>query len=52
MAETYITKEGLREFRDEVMAGVRELKGSVSTLHERIDQIFLSERTKRPPRTG
>jgi phage terminase large subunit-like protein len=52
VAETYITKEGLREFRDEVMAGVRELKGSVSTLHERIDQIFLSERAKRPPRTG
>ncbi|MEQ1956026.1 hypothetical protein [Mesorhizobium sp. CN2-181] len=40
VAETYITKAGLREFRDEVMTGVRELKGSVSTLHQRIDQIL------------
>lgn len=35
VAETYISKAGLREFRKEVMTGVRDLKGSVSTLHER-----------------
>lgn len=46
VAETYITKAGLHEFRDEVMVGVRELKGSVSNLHERIDQLILAERRK------
>ncbi|WP_394885761.1 hypothetical protein ACG873_01500 (plasmid) [Mesorhizobium sp. AaZ16] len=40
VAETYITKAGLREFRDEVMIGVRDIKGSVSTLHERMDRFI------------
>lgn len=43
VAENYITKAGMREMRDEIMTGVRELKGSVSGLHERIDQIILAE---------
>lgn len=47
VAETYVSKQGLREFRDEVMAGVRELKGSVSGLHERIDRIIDAKHT--PP---
>lgn len=52
VAETYITKAGVREFRDEVMTGVRDLKGSISTLHERIDAMILAdrvERAKHPP---
>ena len=43
VAETYITKAGVREFRDEVMTGVRDLKGSISTLHGRIDAMILAE---------
>ncbi|CDX40961.1 hypothetical protein MPLDJ20_310022 [Mesorhizobium plurifarium] len=35
-----ITKAGLREFRDELMTGVRDLKGGVSTLHERMDRFM------------
>jgi hypothetical protein len=52
VAETYMTKTGLKEFRDEVMTSMRELKGSISTLHERIDQIILADRRKRPPAPG
>lgn len=48
VAETFVTKAGLKEFRDEVMSGVRDIKGSVGTLHERIDQMILAER-KNPP---
>ncbi|PBC02664.1 hypothetical protein [Mesorhizobium sp. WSM3860] len=47
VAETYITKAGLREFRDEVMTGVRDLKGSVSTLHERMDRFIESDKIAR-----
>ena len=52
VAETYITKAGLREFRDEVMTGVRDIKGSVSTLHERMDRFIEpnARRTKPPSR--
>lgn len=50
VAENYITKAGMREMRDEIMTGVRELKGSVSTIHDRIDQIILAERQTNPPR--
>ncbi|CDX55853.1 conserved hypothetical protein [Mesorhizobium plurifarium] len=48
VAETYITKAGLREFRDEVMTGVRDLKGSVSTLHERMDRFIEGDKMTRP----
>ncbi|RVD40840.1 hypothetical protein EN742_11640 [Mesorhizobium sp. M4A.F.Ca.ET.020.02.1.1] len=47
VAETYITKAGLREFRDEVMTGVRDLKGSVSTLHERMDRVIEGDKMAR-----
>ena len=47
VAETYVTKAGLREFRDEVMTGVRDLKGSVSILHERIDRLIEAAKTVR-----
>lgn len=46
VAENYITKAGMREMRDEIMTGVRELKGSVSTIHDRIDQIILAEKAQ------
>ncbi|TPL40715.1 hypothetical protein [Mesorhizobium sp. B2-4-6] len=47
VAETYITKAGLREFRDEVMTGVRDLKGSVDTLHERMDRVIEGDKVGR-----
>lgn len=48
VAETYVTKAGLREFRDEVMGGIKEIKGSVSTIHDRIDAMILHEKAKPP----
>ena len=48
VAENYVTKAGMREFRDEVMGGIKELKGSVSGLHERMDQVIMADR-QRPP---
>jgi hypothetical protein len=48
VAETYVTKAGLREFRDEVMGGIKEIKGSVSKLDGRMDQIIMGERGKLP----
>ena len=52
VAETYITKVGLREFRDEVMTGVRDLKGSVSTLHERMDRFIEGDKMSRKRTQG
>lgn len=52
VAETYITKAGRREFRDEVMTGVRDLKGSVSTLHERMDRFIEGEKMDRKRTQG
>ncbi|RWD71663.1 hypothetical protein [Mesorhizobium sp.] len=52
VAETYITKAGLREFRDEVMTGVRDLKGSVSTLHERMDRFIEGDKMVRRRNQG
>lgn len=46
-AETYITKASLREFREEVMTGVRDLRGGVSTLHERMDRFVEGDRMTR-----
>lgn len=54
-AETYVSKEGLREVRDEIMHGVRDLrtsfdqsmrdmKASVDGLNQRIDRV-----AERPP---
>lgn len=50
VAETYITKAGFREMRDEIMSGMRDLKGSVSNIHARIDQI-LTDRASNRDRT-
>jgi major membrane immunogen (membrane-anchored lipoprotein) len=40
VAETYVSKQGLREVRDEIMSGVREIKESVAHLNERIDGVI------------
>jgi hypothetical protein len=40
----------LPEFSDKVMTGVRDLKGSVATLHERMDRfIEPNARRNKPP---
>lgn len=40
IAENYITKSGLREFRDEIMHGVREIKGDLDHITDRLDRVF------------
>lgn len=50
VAETYITKQGLREVRDEIMGGVRDLKNSVDHLNERMDRVIENQPDERPSR--
>lgn len=50
-AERYVSKSGLREFRDEVMSGVREIKESVTHLNSRIDRVIEEKDHKPRPRT-
>lgn len=40
VAETYITKAGLRETTEQVIAAVNGVKADVHGLNERIDRIF------------
>lgn len=39
-AETFVTKSGLREFREEVMGGIGDVKSSVVGLTTRLDRII------------
>lgn len=48
VAETYITKQGLREQTEQVMGGISEIKTQVSHLNERIDGMITH--TPRPAR--
>jgi uncharacterized protein YpmB len=51
VAETYITKEGLREQTGQVMAGIGELKASITSVHGRIDSIMINQKhSDAPPR--
>lgn len=47
VAETYVSKAGLREVRDEIMTAMRDLKGSVTNIHARIDQVMLDSPDRR-----
>lgn len=49
IAENYITKSGLREFRDEIMHGIREVKGDLDHITDRLDRVF---ETSKPQRRG
>lgn len=49
VAETYITKEGLREQTGQVMAGIGELKASITSVHGRIDSIMINQKHSDPP---
>lgn len=44
VAETYVSKQGLREMREEVSVGLKDIKSSISGIHDRIDRMF--ERSK------
>lgn len=49
VAETYITKAGLRETTEQVIAAVHAVKADVHGLNERIDRIF-EHQIATPPR--
>lgn len=40
VAETYITKAGLREQTEQIMSGVAAVKASVDQLNQRMDQVI------------
>lgn len=48
VAETYITKQGLREQIDQVMGGIADLKSTVEHMNSRIDN-FIGKPDSRPP---
>lgn len=50
IAENYVSKVGLKEFRDEIMSGVRDIKDGMNHLNERIDGVIGAQSTKRQPR--
>jgi len=52
VAETYVTKAGLARIPRRGNDGVRDLKGSVSILHERIDRLIEAAKTVRNRRQG
>ena len=45
IAESYVSKQGLREFRDEVMLSFRDIKEGINHLNDRIDGVV----TATPP---
>lgn len=50
VAESYVSKQGLREFRDEVMSGFRDIKEGITHLNERIDGVIGAQQALPPPR--
>lgn len=42
VAETYVTKQGMRELRDEVSAGFKDIKDSLGGMNERLDRVIES----------
>lgn len=42
VAETYVTKQGMRELRDEVSAGFKDIKDSITGMNERLDRVIES----------
>lgn len=50
VAETYITKQGMKEFRDEMTAGFRDIKTSISGMNERMDRVIEASHKPTPSR--
>lgn len=51
VAETYITKAGLRDVKDEIMEALHGVKGSIDHLGGRIDTMYAQSSTPRPRTT-
>ena len=51
VAETYVSKQGLREAVEPIMDAIQGVKGAVDHLGERIDGIYHSGGTPRPRTT-
>ena len=49
-AETYITKAGMREVKEEIMGALHDVKGSIEHLGGRIDGMYVHTATARPAR--
>ncbi|MER8481162.1 hypothetical protein [Mesorhizobium sp. M1322] len=47
VAQTYITKEGLRDVRDEIMSAMHDIKGAIETVGGRIDGMYQTGSTPR-----
>jgi hypothetical protein len=50
VAESYITKAGMREVKEEIMGAIHDVKSSVDHLGGRIDGIYAHNSTQRPAR--
>jgi len=48
VAETYVSKQGLRETKDEILAGIGGLRTAVDRMNERVDRIVEQQSTRRP----
>ena len=50
VAETYVSKQGLRETRDEIMGAISGVQSAVERMTERVDRIVENQprRTTRP----
>ncbi|WP_210328985.1 hypothetical protein [Mesorhizobium amorphae] len=50
VAETYITKQGMRETRDEIMSGIKGLSERQDLMNQRMDNI-VGSMLEQPPST-
>lgn len=48
VAETYVSKQGLREFRDEMLSGIEGLNVNVARINDRLDRFS----DQQPPTRG
>ena len=51
VAEHYVSKEGLREVKDEIMSGMRDLKAGINHVTERLDRFIENPPQQAPRRT-
>lgn len=55
VAETYVSKSGLREQTEQIMGAIKDVAGSLAHLNERIDRVIedrTSSAARRPPRSS
>jgi chromosome condensin MukBEF ATPase and DNA-binding subunit MukB len=49
-AETYVTRDSVREMKDEIMGAVRDMKAGVDHLNERLDRVIEGPAKRVAPR--